>query len=75
MQVSIYKNDSGLYELTPLDGPFANRKVALAEGVIMRDGTYRAGRLRSVWGLPPSPTACLSMLRQSSHCLASDNDG
>lgn len=50
MQVSIYKNTSNLYELTPLEGPFAGRKIALAEGVIMRDGTYRAGRLRSVWG-------------------------
>lgn len=50
MQVSIYKNTHGQYELTPLSGPFADRKVALAEGVMMRDGTYKAGRVRSVWG-------------------------
>lgn len=51
MQLALQKNDSGLYEITPLGGRFAGKKVALAEGVNIRTGTERACSLKSVWGL------------------------
>lgn len=51
MQLSLEKNQTGMYEITPLSGRFAGRKVAMAEVVAIRSGTERACSIKSVWGL------------------------
>lgn len=51
MQLSIDRSYPGPYEVTPLSGRFAGKKVAHAEGIIIRQGTERACSLKAVWGL------------------------
>jgi len=51
MRLALEKNDRGVYEITPLSGRFAGRKVATAEAVGIRTGTEKSCSLKSVWGL------------------------
>ena len=44
------ESTQGLYELTPLDGPFTKQKSRPRRGRHHETGTCRLGRLRSVWG-------------------------
>jgi hypothetical protein len=54
VQISAYMNDSGVWSLTPTNGPFEGQVVALAEGMNMRnvkvEGRTLVGAVKAVWG-------------------------